>query len=407
MRLPLRKLVFWLHLGAAVSLGLVILLLAATGLLLAFESQILAWADRDSSRIQSPQQSTEPTAVQDLLGAIAARQPDLPATAVTLKRDPIEATVLVLGREGVVYVDPHRRVVTGQGSSSAHAAMRTITELHRYLGGAAERRPLGKSVTGAANLVFLFVLLSGLYLWVPRVLDRARLRNVVWFRGGLPPKARDLNWHHVLGLWAWAPLVLIVVSALPMSYVWAGDLLLRVTGSPVPAKTASQPAPASAGAPGARSETPAVGLASMDLRGLDRVLERASADTPAWRSITLRLPPSRDGRVNVTVDRSDRRGRPDLRAQLVFDRATGALIESEAFADQSLGRRVRSWMRWIHTGEAGGLAGQIVAASACLAALVLGWTGFALALRRFGAWRRRVAVPATLHSRGLQEKVDA
>ncbi len=145
----------------------------------------------------------------------------------------------------------------------------------------------------------------------------------------------------------------------------------------------------------------------MDLRGLDRVLERASADTPAWRSITLRLPPSRDGRVNVTVDRSDRRGRPDLRAQLVFDRATGALIESEAFADQSLGRRVRSWMRWIHTGEAGGLAGQIVAASACLAALVLGWTGFALALRRFGAWRRRVAVPATLHSRGLQEKVDA
>ncbi len=64
MRLPLRKLVFWLHLGAAVSLGLVILLLAATGLLLAFESQILAWADRDSSRIQSPQQSTEPTAVR-------------------------------------------------------------------------------------------------------------------------------------------------------------------------------------------------------------------------------------------------------------------------------------------------------------------------------------------------------
>ena len=145
----------------------------------------------------------------------------------------------------------------------------------------------------------------------------------------------------------------------------------------------------------------------MDLRGLDHVLERATAETPAWRSITLRLPPSRDGRVNVTVDRSDRRGRPDLRTQLVFDRETGALIESEAFADQSLGRRVRSWMRWIHTGEAGGLAGQIVAAAACGAALVLGWTGFALALRRFSAWRRRVVVPSTLHSSGLREKADA
>ena len=248
--------------------------------------------------------STEPAAVEALLGAVAALQPDLPATAVTLKRDPDQAAVLALGREGVVYVDPQRHVVTGQGSSAARGTMRTVTELHRYLGAAAERRPLGKAVTGAANLVFLFVLLSGLYLWVPRVIDRARLRNVVWFRRGLNPKARDLNWHHVLGLWAWIPLVLIVVSALPISYLWAGDLLLRITGSPVPPRAASPSAPPSATAPGARSDAPAAGLAAMDLHGLDRAVERAVADAPAWRSITLRLPPSRDGKVNVTVDRS-------------------------------------------------------------------------------------------------------
>ena len=141
MRLPLRKLVFWLHLGAAVSLGLVILLLAATGLLLAFESQILAgWI---GSGAGSPRRERRPSKRRSkaLPGAIAAQQPDLPATAVTLKRDPTEATVVALGREEDVYVDPDRHVVTGQGSSAARAAMRRVTELHRYLGAAADQRP--------------------------------------------------------------------------------------------------------------------------------------------------------------------------------------------------------------------------------------------------------------------------
>ena len=46
--MPLRRLVFWLHLVVGVIAGLVILVLAVTGALLAFEPQILAAADRAS-----------------------------------------------------------------------------------------------------------------------------------------------------------------------------------------------------------------------------------------------------------------------------------------------------------------------------------------------------------------------
>jgi hypothetical protein len=53
------------------------------------------------------------------------------------------------------------------------------------------------------------------------------------------------------------------------------------------------------------------------------------------------------------------------------------------------------------------MPGQIVAALACAATLVLGWTGFALALRRLNGWRRRVAVSLPLHPEGLGGKVDA
>ena len=46
--MPLRRIVFWLHLVVGVVAGLVILVLAVTGALLAFEPQILAAADRAS-----------------------------------------------------------------------------------------------------------------------------------------------------------------------------------------------------------------------------------------------------------------------------------------------------------------------------------------------------------------------
>jgi uncharacterized iron-regulated membrane protein len=57
----------------------------------------------------------------------------------------------------------------------------------------------------------------------------------------------------------------------------------------------------------------------------------------------------------------------------------------QPFASQSPGQRTRSWIRFLHTGEALGLPGQIVASVASLASLVMIWTGLALAYRRLVA----------------------
>ena len=43
-------------------------------------------------------------------------------------------------------------------------------------------RPTGKAITGAANLGFLFIVLSGMYLWLPRVWTRLQFTQVLWFR---------------------------------------------------------------------------------------------------------------------------------------------------------------------------------------------------------------------------------
>ena len=55
----------------------------------------------------------------------------------------------------------------------------------------------------------------------------------------------------------------------------------------------------------------------------------------------------------------------------------------------STGRQWRSWLRFAHTGEVYGLAGQTVAGLVSAGGVFLVWTGLALTLRRFAAWRRR------------------
>jgi uncharacterized iron-regulated membrane protein len=67
----------------------------------------------------------------------------------------------------------------------------------------------------------------------------------------------------------------------------------------------------------------------------------------------------------------------------VMNPFTGELLSRETFADLTTGRQIRTWTRFLHTGEAVGWAGQLIAGLASLGGCFLVYTGFALAWRRF------------------------
>ena len=71
MTLPLRRFVFWMHLVAGVSAGLVILLMSVTGVILAYEKQIIRWADDVSGPPATPGQPRLP--LEDLVDPRADR----------------------------------------------------------------------------------------------------------------------------------------------------------------------------------------------------------------------------------------------------------------------------------------------------------------------------------------------
>ena len=380
--MTIRKAVFWLHLAAGVTGGAVILVMSITGVLLMYEKQVTDWADR-GYRVSASAGAATRLPIETLLSRVRSLRPALPA-AVALKADGSEPAAFSYGRNSVLYVDPYTGSILGEGSKSVRAFFQATTSWHRWLAQEGSGRATARAVTGACNLAFLFLTLSGAYLWLPRRWSWSGVRAVALFRGGLKGKARDFNWHNVAGLWCLVPLLVIVASGVVMSYPWANRLVYTLAGS----------APlAFIGGVGGGPRTGGPPRGEIDTSGLNELWARAESETPGWQSISLRLS-GLNGRGTVfTIDRGDGY-KPQTRDTLTLDRRTGAVIRREPFGSGDAGRRLRLWLRFAHTGEYYGAVGQTVAGIASAGAALLVWTGLSLALRRFSRWRERRTAPA-------------
>jgi uncharacterized iron-regulated membrane protein len=374
-----RTALFWIHLTVGSVAGIIVLLMSVTGVLLTYERQILAWADGGRAVIQPAAGATRLT-FDELVRSVTAANPGVPLTSVTIRSDPRDATSVVLGPR-TVFVDPYDGHVIGEGSARARAFFRRMTDWHRWLGASAEQRASARAVTGAANLGFLFLVVSGAYLWLPRVWSWPRVRNVMWFRRGLAGKARDFNWHNVIGVWSVLPLLVIVGSGVVMSYPWANDLVYRVAGEAPPARQTAGVRPGGARPDGPRG-TP------FDISRLDAAWPVAAAQTEGWTSITVRLPATADAPLSFVIDTGDG-GQPQRRGTLTMSSSTGEIVRWEPFAALTPGRRLRSYLRFAHTGEVAGLPGQTIAGVASVGGVVLVVTGMTLAIRRGWARVRR------------------
>ncbi len=118
-------------------------------------------------------------------------------------------------------------------------------------------------------------------------------------------------------------------------------------------------------------------------------METVKAANPGWETIQLQLPHGKSASFAVA---ESHRGRPDKKRQVTVDLGSGQILKNEGMEAMSTGRKARTWIRWIHTGEAGGLPGQSVAALAAASSVVLVWTGFALSWRRFRNRKRVTAM---------------
>jgi uncharacterized iron-regulated membrane protein len=411
-----RSILFWMHLAAGLIAGVSIGIMCFTGTLLAFEQEIVNWAERDARQVAVPADGTR-LPLADLQRKLRETEPDFRAASVTLQNNPAAAVTFTAGRDDARFANPYTGELRKPASTKTHDFMHLMTDWHRYLARAGDSRPTGKLINGICNLAFCFLALSGLYIWMPRTWSWRGVKAVATLNFQASGKARDFNWHNAIGLWCAPILIVLTLTAVPISFRWGGNLIYQLVGEEVPA----QPGP------GATPATPAVEInrPSPDARplGYDAIVTRVQQDFPKWEQITLRsggvqrgggapagatasaasTPPA--SRENATPAEPRReRGAGDGRAALqpltviireagswprtatttlTLNPFTGETLAKAGYADLSTARQIRSWTRFLHTGQALGWVGQLVAGLACLGGCFLVYTGFALSWRRF------------------------
>lgn len=364
----IRKTIFWLHLATGVLAGVVILIMSVTGVLLMYQRQVTSWADGAKiTRVEGQ----ERLAIASILEKVAGLSSNAP-TAITVNSNPNLAMSIAFGRERTLFVNPYTGEVVSEGGKAVRGFFQTMINWHRWLAMSGEKRELGKAITGACNLGFLFLVISGLYLWLPRTWNRNAVGAVTVPDLKASGKARDWNWHNVAGFWFWIPLFLVVATAPFFSYTWTTELLYKVTGNEPPPKPA---------APAGRTDSSTKGN-GFEVKDFDAYLKLGAEQARDWRMIILQVPKPDAKSVSLTVDRGNG-ARPDLRSQLTINPQTAQVEKVEAYHDYNSARKMRLWIRWIHTGEAGGFVGQTIAGLASAAGALLVWTGLALAWRRF------------------------
>jgi uncharacterized iron-regulated membrane protein/flavodoxin len=382
----IHKIIFWSHLTAGVVAGTVIFLMSATGVILMYERQLLDYVERDVRQVVPPAAATR-LSLDELVTNAREQHPSVRPISVVLRNERTTSVAIGFGREGTVYMNPYSGAVLGT-ESHLQDWFHDVTDWHRWLGREGEGRATARAITGACNLAFFWLAITGVYLWWPRSWHWRGLKSSLLINPRLRGKARDWNWHNVIGFWSSTVLVVLTLTAAVMSYPWANDLLYTLTGSEPPPR-AQGPGPQTVQRRVAGEARERKSMASFD-----DFFARAEQQAPGWVMMVMRLP-SGDGPVTLLIQEPPA---PHMfaRSQLTLNGSTAELVNWEPYTAANTGRKLRVWVRGLHTGEALGFVGQTVAGLASLGGCFLVWTGLAMAWRRFRYRNRDVEDVTTL-----------
>jgi uncharacterized iron-regulated membrane protein len=333
MSIAARPLLFKLHLYISIAFGLYVGILGITGSIMAFQREIDRFAHADLAYVTPAPQRLS---LAEIDAAVAKTYPGQ-ASQHMLGETPDLATGVRVGRT-LVYVNPYTGEVLGSVTLGSDAVMDTLNFVHNVHEHLAPFRhgPLAGVFLGWTCVAALFLVVSGTWLWWPRMRfsiggDRGR---PFWY---------DL--HVTLG-------------------IAAAAMLYTLTGSqPTPQQELPPP--------------PAEGARAISA---DRALAIAGEALPGAAPTTI-YGPTPQG-IYVVFARTASDPNPFGRSQVEINQYTGAVLYAEVLDTAPGGSRLMSLTRAVHTGDAFGLPGKALLALASLIVALQALTGMVMWIKR-------------------------
>jgi uncharacterized iron-regulated membrane protein len=206
-------------------------------------------------------------------------------------------------------------------------------------------------VVGASILIFIFIIISGFILWIPKKRKNLKQRLKFDWKPTTRWKRKNFDLHTVVGFYICSLALVLAFTGSVMSYNWLKYVVYVSTGGDkVPAFIIPQ-------------NTSGVALNNADILPIDQLMVKLRKESPEAENFELHYPKTDSSSVYVEVSNSnDLFYDSDFR---FFDQNTLEEIETPAifgkYKDAKVADKILRLNYDIHIGAIGGLAGKILA----------------------------------------------
>lgn len=361
MRIFLKKLHKWL----SIPVGIIIIIVCLTGAILVFQDEILEASNPSHYFIDNPQNS--PIPLDQLISKINTQLDSNSVAAVQISDDPKRTYRMTLseGFRVTAFVNQYTGEITGY-YKFRESPFYTIMALHRWLMDGS--RTWGKYTVGISTLLFVFILISGFIVWMPRRMNKSRFK--IQYKKGTKRLMYDL--HNVLGAYACLVLLICALTGMVWSFEWYRNSIFRIFGAEI---TQNQ-GHGGGQRGGDKKEKPQI-----DYSGWQKVFDNLSVSNPDYEHIRIQ-----NGSVNVHLKSSVTSRAAD---KYDFDRKSGEITKTTLFKDQEGTTKVWAWVYTLHVGNYWGIWSKIFTCFFSLVGASLPITGYYIFFIK-GREKRRV-----------------
>ena len=384
MKKALRKIHLWL----SVPTGIIITLVCFSGAMLVFEKEITEAIKPELYFVKEAK--GEPIPMQQLMEKVEETLPDsVSISGVTVFADSTRTYQVSLSkpRRASIYVNQYTGEVTGR--SERLPFFNTMFHLHRWLLGSSTG--VGKLLTGICTLVLVFILITGILMWLTNRNKPLKASLAIHVTKGWGRFWHDL--HVAGGIYTTIFLLAMALTGLTWSFSWYRTGFYACFGVESSEK---------GGAHGEGGNSHGEGRGSRgegryshgdgrnnhegkrgEGRGFHRrspyrhwedVLNEVALKNPGYQQITLKP------EVAEVVPE----GRLSMRAadKYSYERRSGEITDVQLYSAGKKDTKVRSGVYMVHTGSWGGIITLILNFLAAFIGATLPLTGYWLWFRR-------------------------
>jgi uncharacterized iron-regulated membrane protein len=366
---PRRKLWLKVHLYLGLVVGAVFVLIGLTGSLLAFESALDERLNSTLMTVSSDRENKDYLPPDVLVASgLSALPANGNALSLAFPRHSGLAFELWFEQPSPnsdhseshqIFINPYTGEVSGQRLKVDFARgwrgplMDVVLRLHYSLAVG----PTGMTIMGFIGLVLVFLLLTGLILWWP---SPGKLKKALTIKSNASAERFNFDLHKTFGFYSSVVLLFLALSGVYMIFPEYGRGLVGVF-SPV-----TEPYPIY------RSVVPTDDKTPISLAEVKAITDKRFPDGE-YRYIGF---PGDEKDVYIVGKREiDEVNRKSPYRRLWIDQYSGKIIHERERGTRTSGDILVEWLYPLHTGEAFGLAGQLIILISGLVPLILYATG--------------------------------